>query len=207
MKTRKLRCLLIGLALIGSGCEAAPTPDPIQSLSNATPNTERLVMFEETKEVWIRYNVAPEPGVIPPALLPAANEPESETSAPSPTLGSGAASPGFYTLQEGETAKCIARRYDLDWIKLYSMNGITYENEALIGTGKNLILPQNSHWLSDRYGERVSAPHPAQHPVVAGETLYSIACVYGDVTPEAIAVQNGLTSADQVVPGMTLSIP
>ena len=72
---------------------------------------------------------------------------------------------------------------------------------------KNLILPQNSHWLSDRYGERVSAPHPAQHPVVAGETLYSIACVYGDVTPEAIAVQNGLTSADQVVPGMTLSIP
>ena len=87
------------------------------------------------------------------------------------------------------------------------MNGITYENEALIGTGKNLILPQNSHWLSDRYGERVSAPHPAQHPVVAGETLYSIACVYGDVTPEEIAVQNGLTSADQVVPGMTLSIP
>ena len=210
---RLYAAVLVVLAL--SGCGLNKTPDPIQSLSKATPNTERLVAFEATKEVWIRYNI----GVgqndsmnegTPMISASAAADGGSIAIEPPAAIGlppENASNPGFYTLQPGETPKCIARRYNLDWIKLYSINGISFENEALIGAGKNLILPQNSEWLSDRYGERATAPHPAQHSVVAGETLYSIACFYGDVSPEAIAIQNGLNSADQVAPGMTLTIP
>lgn len=203
------------IVLILSGCGLNKTPDPIQSLSKATPNTERLVAFEATKEVWIRYNVGvgqngsmnEEAPIINASAIADDGSIPIEPTAAIGLLPGNASNPGFYTLQPGETPKCIARRYNLDWIKLYSINGISFENEALIGAGKNLILPQNSEWLSDRYGERATAPHPAQHSVVAGETLYSIACIYGDVSPEAIAIQNGLNSADQVAPGMTLTIP
>lgn len=132
---------------------------------------------------------------------------ESPAISSEPVPGADGGFSGFYTLQEGETPKCIARRYNLDWRSLYSKNGINFENEATIGAGKTLFIPQNTVWMSEQYGERASAPHPADHPVVAGETLYSIACVYGDVSPEAIAIQNGLTSPDQVVPGMVLRIP
>lgn len=219
MKRTNLRLYFAALIILTlSGCGLKRTPDPIQSLSKATPNTERLVAFEATREVWIRYNVgsgesggfASVNNAAPAVPLNPAAENEFVPLEPTAAIGlqlENAPNPGFYTLQPGETPKCIARRYNLDWIKLYSINGISFDNEALVGAGKNLILPQNSEWLSDRYGERATAPHPAQHSVVAGETLYSIACVYGDVSPEAIAIQNGLTSADQVTPGMTLTIP
>ena len=215
MKRRTITPILSAILtalILSSGC-GLKTPDPIRSLSGATPDTERLVAFEATKEVWVRYNVIPGDGAaVNPVTAFAGTGAASELTVPEPAPAIGlptenAANPGYYTLQPGETPKCIARRYNLDWIKLYSINGISFENEALIGAGKNLILPQNSEWLVDRYGERAAAPHPAQHSVVAGETLYSIACVYGDVSPEAIAIQNGLSSADQVTPGMTLTIP
>lgn len=235
---------LIGFGLIAlalTGCGAEKTPDPIQSLSKATENTEHLVMFEATKATWMQYNVSPDDGSTMPAaevvstlpvvsaeaapitediadtedvpfgaLEPAAIDAESE---PAPDVEIGfppedqAANPGFYTLQAGETPKCIARRYDLNWIQFYSINGINFKNETLFGEGKNLILPQKSPWQTEIHGSRALLPHPTEHAVVAGETLYTIACAYGDVTPEAIAIENGLTSADQVVPGMVLKIP
>lgn len=217
-----------------TGCGAEKTPDPIQSLSKATENTEHLVMFEATKAVWVQYNVSPMDEasvpvtvIQPTAAAPIADPAGSDTvpfgeldttgkdavSEPAPTaeIGlpseSGSANPGFYTLQAGETPNCIARRYDLNYIQLYSINGINFKNEALIGEGKNLILPQKSSWQTESHGPRAILPHPAEHAVVAGETLYTIACAYGDVTPEAIAVENGLTSPDQLVPGMLLKIP
>ena len=85
--------------------------------------------------------------------------------------------------------------------------GLTLKMNRFSAKEKNLILPQKSPWQTEIHGPRALLPHPAEHAVVAGETLYTIACAYGDVTPEAIAIENGLTSADQVVPGMVLKIP
>ncbi len=228
------------VALALTGCGSGKTPDPIQSLSKATENTEHLVMFEATKATWMQYNVSPDDDgfmpaadVVPTApivsteaapiadiassadvpfgaLEPVAKEAESGAEPPA-EIGlspeSQSENPGFYTLQAGETPNCIARRYNLNWIQFYSINGINFKNESLFGEGKNLILPQKSPWQTEIHGPRALLPHPAEHAVVAGETLYTIACAYGDVTPEAIAVENGLTSADQVVPGMVLKIP
>jgi LysM repeat protein len=42
---------------------------------------------------------------------------------------------------------------------------------------------------------------------VAGDTIYTIACAFGDVDPNAIIVVNGLESPYTLTPGQVLQIP
>jgi LysM repeat protein len=43
--------------------------------------------------------------------------------------------------------------------------------------------------------------------VSSGETIYSIACYYGDVSPEAIIALNGLEEPYKLTAGQKLNIP
>jgi LysM repeat protein len=43
--------------------------------------------------------------------------------------------------------------------------------------------------------------------VTTGETIYSIACFYGDVSPEAIIAVNQLEEPYDLSPGQALNIP
>lgn len=57
-------------------------------------------------------------------------------------------------------------------------------------------------------GERMQKAHPAIYTVSrAGETIYTIACEFGDVRPEAIAQANGLSLDSILLIGQQLSIP
>ena len=57
-------------------------------------------------------------------------------------------------------------------------------------------------------GERALRTHPATYTVAsANETLYEIACLFGDVDPSAIALANGLPIDATLIPGQQLSIP
>jgi LysM repeat protein len=86
------------------------------------------------------------------------------------------------------------------------MNNISFENENDIQPGTVLVIPQNSVW-NEKHGPRASLPHPTDYNVQAGDTLNSIACQFGDVTPEQIALENGITSQEQLIPGLSLHIP
>jgi hypothetical protein len=56
-------------------------------------------------------------------------------------------------------------------------------------------------------GERALKPHPDYYKILSGDTVNTIACSYGDVSPDMIALQNGLTSYTGLPDGEVLVIP
>jgi LysM repeat protein len=112
--------------------------------------------------------------------------------------------PSTYVLQKGEWPICIARRYDLDLSSFFAANGLTMDSKPMAGT--SLRIPSSGNWSAGTGGRALKA-HPATYTVVAGDTVYTIACKYGDVTPEAILAVNSLSSASDIKAGMSLKIP
>ena len=56
-------------------------------------------------------------------------------------------------------------------------------------------------------GQRELKAHPDEYTVQANDTVYSIACIYGSVFPEAIEDHNGLDGAYTLKVGQVLVIP
>ena len=109
--------------------------------------------------------------------------------------------PAEWTLRSGEFPYCIARRFDVDPEALLSLNGLS--NGNIFYPGRTLKIPQSGSFP----GRRALRDH-TPHTVRANETLYSIACLYGDVRPEDIATANNLASADAALTsGQQLNIP
>ncbi len=110
--------------------------------------------------------------------------------------------PASYTLQYGEFPYCIARRFNVDPEALLSASGLT--SPDLYYPGLVLKIPQSGAFP----GERMLASHPATYIVATSdETLYSIACKYGDVEPGALASANGLSTGATLSVGQQIKIP
>jgi LysM repeat protein len=112
--------------------------------------------------------------------------------------------PPTYSLMPGEWPMCIARRYNLDPAALLSNSGLNFESKPDVGF--QLKLPQNTSW-PDKYGPRAIRAHPTDHTVVAGETLFTISCAYGDVDPSGIVSENNLEPPYKLSAGQVLHIP
>lgn len=124
----------------------------------------------------------------------------TNTSGPVPTSGP---KPASYTLQAGEFPYCIARRFNVNPDELLSLNGI-YDG-GLFMPGLALKIPQTGNPFP---ASRALQTHPATYTVVSGdETLYSVACKYGDVEPAAIASANGIAVSAKLTVGQKLNIP
>ena len=128
--------------------------------------------------------------VVPTATKPAAN-------IPPPTPGI----PTTYTLQKGEFPYCIARRFNVDQSELLNMNGLSGN---YFSPGMTLSIPQTGNPFR---GPRSLRDHPTTYVVTAGETINSIACLFGSVSPEEIIAANGLVPPYALNPGQTLQIP
>jgi LysM repeat protein len=109
--------------------------------------------------------------------------------------------PTTYTLQTGEFPYCIARRFDVDPDQLLTLNGLV-DGQTLYA-GAVLKIPQSGSFP----GTRALRNHPATYTASAGDTLYSIACLFGDVDPSAIASANGLSTGATLSAGQQISIP
>ncbi len=110
--------------------------------------------------------------------------------------------PSSYTLAAGEFPFCIARRFNVDISELLSINGLT--SSSNVSPGQVLKIPQTGNPF---VGERALKPHPDYYKILSGDTVNTIACSYGDVSPEMIALQNGLTSYTGLPDGEVLVIP
>jgi LysM repeat protein len=69
--------------------------------------------------------------------------------------------------------------------------------------GETLTIPSTGTFP----GPRALLSHPTTYTVDAGDTIYWVACYYGDVYPMAIAAVNGLSSPYTLTPGSTIEIP
>lgn len=119
---------------------------------------------------------------------------------PSPTPGR----PATYTVQQGDHYICLARRYNLDLNDFFQLNGLNMNSLAVVG--KVVKVPSSGSW-SDAYGPRSLKKHPATYSVQAGDTIYKVACGFGDVDPNAIVYANSLKSPYTLTAGQTLQIP
>lgn len=145
----------------------------------------------------------PEAGVTPAAPEVLTNTPEvpagpTNTPAPIPAL----VVPESYKLRGGEFPFCIARRFNVDPGELLSINGLG-PNSAT-SAGLTLKIPTSGNTFP---GDRALKAHPTTYTVRAGDTVYSIACQFGDVDPNAILAVNGLGEAKELAAGQTLQIP
>ncbi len=200
--TKKITTVIVcvvGFALLLSGCKmpASQPPSEVTSEMKTTPiriETDSPQFMTQTAVAKSAQTETEETEVVPTVT----NTPEPTEVIPIPTV----TKPTEYTLKEGEFPFCIARRFNVNPQDLLAVNNIV--EGQLISPGTSLKIPQIGSWPGEN---RTLKSHPATHTVSAGDTVYSIACEYGDVTPEAIIAVNQLEEPYNLTAGQTIQIP
>ncbi len=111
--------------------------------------------------------------------------------------------PSVYTLQKGEFPYCIARRFNVDPAALLAANGLTVNSAQALQPGLQLTIPAGSTFP----GPRALTAHPATYTVQVDDTIYKVACHFGDVDPTSIAMANNITLTTPLTTGQVLNIP
>lgn len=110
--------------------------------------------------------------------------------------------PSKYTLQKGEFPYCIARRFNVNPEELLSTNGLGLNSQTY--PGQTLKIPQTGRTFP---GSRSLVSHPTDYKVKTGDTIYSIACAFGDVDPIYMANFNNLKEPYSLEAGKTIKVP
>lgn len=208
MKKAYLILPLVGVFLVLglSGC-LKPASEASINISTATLSIPIAIstqmpsmkdILSGTQTAMAKTAITPSATVEP--VTPTSEFTATNTAYPTSTPGK----PQTWTLMTGEHPYCIARRFDVNISDLLSLNGMTNSSRPTAGT--ILKIPSSGSW-SSAHGNRYLIVHPATYTVVSGDTIYSIACRFGDVDPNAILSVNGLSSGSILTPGQTIQIP
>lgn len=207
-------CLALVMILALSACTLSASDAPEIGSEDAGPPVpgEESIFDEQATEVALPPEDAGGGQVQPE--LPAATAtpvPEVQADSPAPQQEQPAAQeieptagppPATYTLQKGEFPFCIARRFNVNQTELLALNGLTLSSKP--GVGMTLKIPQTGNpFVTDRSLK----DHPTTYTVASGDTIYSIACKFGDVGPDMIALANNLEAPYSLSSGQTLHIP
>jgi len=139
------------------------------------------------------------------------NQPVAITETPAPPTATAtqpayvqptAGIPKEHVLKAGEFPFCIARRFDVNQYELLAINGLGLNSPTYVGM--TLKIPQTGNHFD---GNPALKNHPAEYKVKAGETLEAIACKFGSVSPDMIALQNNLVAPYTLTTGQVLVIP
>ncbi len=149
------------------------------------PSSSEAPLMEET------------PSVAPTAESVAAAPTEVRVAIPTTALEV----PSTYTVHRGEFPYCLARRFNVNPVSLLNVNGLT--EGSVLHEGMTLKIPKNT----DFPGKRALKNHPTTYTVSSGDTIYTVACEFGDVDPMSIAEVNGLSSPYKLTSGQEITIP
>ena len=162
------------------------TEPPVEITPDSATTTEATVDAAATTEV--------------PTL--AIMTPTATQPAPTPIVNA----PGSYTLQKGEHPFCIARRFNVDPDELLSLSGLTREQAYNLASGTVLTIPKSGKPFP---GTRALHNHPDTYTVTSSdETIFRVACYYGDVDPASIVqANNGVSLTSDLTVGQKLNVP
>ena len=208
--------LLVIMSFVATGCTrkaskgggGEPTntseiPFPVGPSTNPNRMTE-IISSTQTAAAILTQPVqvnTPETGGVSTIPTVAVDTPEPTAksvvivSTPTPGL------PATYTLYEGEFPYCIARRFNLNPGELLALNNVG----NAVSPGTTLKIPTNSIWPTEY--DRALRDHPTTYAVLTGDTIYKIACLFGDVDPNALIEANGLKEPYTLTTGTTIEIP
>ena len=204
--------VVILIALTLAACErSASTPPPDEgaafpTLEGTQNPMDELGAFATQTAVALEPGDGTDPeapeGETPTEAPPPPEQPETEPEN-TPVPPQEYPVPDSYTLQKGEFPFCIARRFDISPGALLAANGLS--SSSVTFAGQTLTIPKNAGPFDA--GPRALMPHPDKYTVRAGDTVFSIACLYGDVDPRGIEDANGLSGAYTLQVGDVLQIP
>lgn len=193
--------------MFGTGTALALTGTPIEGLATQTLSAPLDANSQNLTNTAIASTpiVSTIPAITSTATLAVGGlQPTAQSTAgPLPTSAPVGSRPATYELQRGEFPYCIARRYDVNPQELLRLSGLTTAEAYNLATGTVLRVPQSGSFP----GTRALASHPTTYAVRSGDTIYSVACKFGDVTPDAIISANNLGSNPTLTAGQSLQIP
>jgi len=182
------------------------TPGTMTDLEQLATQTS-LALTGTTTPVLITET--PTGGVLPTATVtPTLNPVSTATSTMAVSTTSGTTLPAgtpppTYILQKGEWPYCIARRFDVNPEELLTLNRLTRGD--IYYPNLTLQIPQTGNHFPP---PRAFRSHPTTYTVTGSDqTLNSVACLFGDVYPSAIAQANGISESAALTAGQVLNIP
>lgn len=201
----QLELFVTQTAMAAQGGGAAQTQAPGAGQTPAAPSAQ-------PQTTAVAPGSTPEPGA---STQPAEATPLTQPAQPAATTAPAGPAPTFvpvptstpglpstYVLQAGEFPFCIARRFNVNPSELLSSSGLN--TNSTFYAGMTLNIPQTGNPFN---GERALKAHPTTYTVSARDTIFSIACQFGDADPNAIAFANSLSAPYTLTPGKTLQIP
>ncbi|HEY5731692.1 MAG TPA: LysM peptidoglycan-binding domain-containing protein [Anaerolineales bacterium] len=183
-------------------------PSNMQDVENITTQTAAAALTSPTPAIGVTApadgaTVTPTPII---GLNPTVTATQAVVVAPTSTSASVGSKPSTYVLKNGEFPYCIARRFNVDPDQLLSLSGLTSAQADSLSAGTVLNIPQSGSFPGDRSWH----DHPATFIVgstYATNTVYGVACYYGDIEPSTIAQNNNISVDATLTAGQTLNIP
>jgi LysM repeat protein len=210
--------VLVTTAFVLAGCKlSASTPPPVTETPDSAMSTLEAELGNiatqtavagggaqvvETQPTSGETTATTSAGTAPPTSAQATEPPPPPSPTPAPVFTATPGIPKSYQLQKGEFPFCVARRFNVNQSELLNLNGLN--SSSVVPVGYSVKIPQTGNTF---YGQRALLNHPTNYTVVAGDTIYTVACKYGDVDPFAIAQANGLEAPYNLSAGQTLHIP
>jgi LysM repeat protein len=185
------------LEVFGTGTALALTGTPLPVIATQTSSTP-LGTQDLTASA---ASVTPTPLVSTNPTSTATLAISGTTVGTLPTSAPVGSRPSSYTLQPGEFPYCIARRFDVNPDDLLAMNNLS--SGDIYYPNLTLRIPQSGSFP----GTRALRNHPTTYTASAGETVYGVACTFGDVDPAAIAQANNISPSAVLTAGQQLNIP
>ncbi len=216
MQKKQLSALLLLLILIVfAGCTRAASKAPADSPLKA-PDSTPLVLdpIAATQTAQIVISQFNQPTLMVPnakgtliaiTAIPATPAPIVTPTPEGPTPTPVEMRPNRYTVRPGESPNCLARRFDVDPQELLKVNGL--QEGSIINVGQELKLPLDTHFPGERRVPGTVRPDPEGYWVSPGETIYMVACYYGDIFPEEIIEANNLKEPYDISGIKNLIIP
>ncbi len=199
--------LALGLAACNRSASQGPGGSTSPQGTSAMPNpnalsNEFMTQTAVAQQSGEQGNVQPvAPTNTPmPQVVPTAIPTQEPTPLPQPSPTPGI--PGQYVLQKGEFPYCIARRFNINPDELLAANNLSKSAQSF--PGQTLAIPKGAKPFP---GKRALLPHPASYTVKSGDTIYTIACAFGDVDPAAIVAANNLEAPYSLTVGQQLNVP